>query len=333
MHAIAKRAVTALFIVLLSVSGWGSFAGAEPRMQPQRTIQPRAVLPDLAAKLQSSEFRLNFKDAYLVYQPPAGGAGKGVLQIAAELNVLSYGGDWDVAQLKPYLFHLRLNSWSGFYWKVNTSRGEVYRVTGGTFGALGGAETPLNSISVEAVGDANAPERFLLHFSDAYLIKPGTSSHPQIIASNMVLKSYGSSAASRGPFLRLRRIRDRAVELIRRYDVKAPGPAAPARQLSGGNLQKVVLAREFSGQPKVLVAAAPTRGLDVGAIETVHAYLRQAAADGVAILVISEDLDEVLTLADRVAVMYEGAIVGEADARTATVEQIGLLMAGVRSEP
>jgi len=153
------------------------------------------------------------------------------------------------------------------------------------------------------------------------------------IASNIVLKSYGSSAASRGPFLRLRRIRDRAVELIRRYDVKAPGPAAPARQLSGGNLQKVVLAREFSGQPKVLVAAAPTRGLDVGAIETVHAYLRQAAADGVAILVISEDLDEVLTLADRVAVMYEGAIVGEADARTATVEQVGLLMAGVRSEP
>jgi len=153
------------------------------------------------------------------------------------------------------------------------------------------------------------------------------------IASNVVLKSYGSSASSRGPFLRLRRIRERAVELIRRYDVKAPGPAAPARLLSGGNLQKVVLAREFSGQPKVLVAAAPTRGLDVGAIETVHAYLRQAAADGVAILVISEDLDEVLTLADRVAVMYEGAIVGEADARTATVEQVGLLMAGVRSEP
>ena len=152
------------------------------------------------------------------------------------------------------------------------------------------------------------------------------------IASNMVLKSYRGGATSRGPFLRLRRIRDLAVELIRRYDVKAPGPAAPARQLSGGNLQKVVLAREFSGQPKVFVAAAPTRGLDVGAIETVHAYLRQAAADGVAILVISEDLDEVLTLADRVAVMYEGAIVGEADARTATVEQVGLLMAGVRSE-
>jgi general nucleoside transport system ATP-binding protein len=153
------------------------------------------------------------------------------------------------------------------------------------------------------------------------------------IASNLVLKSYRAGDVSHGPFLRLRRIRRRAVELIGLYDVKAPGPGTPARQLSGGNLQKVVLAREFSGEPRVLVVAAPTRGLDVGAIETVHAYLRQAADEGVAILLISEDLDEVLTLADRVAVMYEGKIVGEVDGRSATVEEVGLLMAGVRSEP
>jgi simple sugar transport system ATP-binding protein len=150
------------------------------------------------------------------------------------------------------------------------------------------------------------------------------------IASNVVLKSYRGAEISRGPFLRLRRIRDRAVDLISRYDVKTPGPATPARQLSGGNLQKVVLGREFAGHPKVLVAAAPTRGLDVGAIEAVHAYLREAAAAGVAILLVSEDLDEVLTLADRVMVMYEGEVVGEVDAADATVEQLGLLMAGVR---
>jgi ABC-type uncharacterized transport system ATPase subunit len=149
------------------------------------------------------------------------------------------------------------------------------------------------------------------------------------ISSNIDLKSYRSDAT--GPFLRLRRIRERAVEMIRRYDVKTPGPDTPARQLSGGNLQKVVLAREFSSEPRVLVAAAPTRGLDVGAIETVHGYLSEAAERQVAVLLISEDLDEVLTLSDRIAVMYEGAIVGEADGQTATVEEIGLLMAGVRS--
>ena len=119
--------------------------------------------------------------------------------------------------------------------------------------------------------------------------------------------------------------------MIGRYDVKTPGPETPARQLSGGNLQKVVLAREFSSEPRVLVAAAPTRGLDVGAIETVHGYLREAAERQVAVLLISEDLDEVMTLSDRIAVMFEGAIVGEVEARTATIEEIGLLMAGVQS--
>ena len=89
-----------------------------------------------------------------------------------------------------------------------------------------------------------------------------------------------------------------------------------------------MLAREFSGSPPVLVAAGPTRGLDVGAIETVHGYLRSASAEGLAILLLSEDLDEVLALSDRVAVMYEGSIVGEVDARVATIEEIGLLMAG-----
>jgi simple sugar transport system ATP-binding protein len=154
-------------------------------------------------------------------------------------------------------------------------------------------------------------------------VAPGLS-----VETNLALKGYREPPVSRGPLLRLRAIRDRALELIGRYRIAAPGPAAPARQLSGGNLQKVVLAREFSGRPQVLVAAAPTRGLDVGAIETVHAYLREAAAEGVAVLLISEDLDEILALADRIAVMYEGAVLGELAAAGADVEEIGLLMAG-----
>ncbi|MGZ4412683.1 MAG: heme ABC transporter ATP-binding protein, partial [Gaiellaceae bacterium] len=106
------------------------------------------------------------------------------------------------------------------------------------------------------------------------------------------------------------------------------GVHAPARELSGGNLQKVVLAREFSGAPRVLVVAAPTRGLVVAAIEAVHSHLHRAAASGVGILLISEDLVEILALSDRIAVMYEGRIVGESDGRGATADEIGLLMAG-----
>jgi simple sugar transport system ATP-binding protein len=152
------------------------------------------------------------------------------------------------------------------------------------------------------------------------------------IASNVALKSYRGSQLARGPLLRLRAIRDHAAALIKRYDVRGGAPDLPARRLSGGNLQKVVLAREFEGQPRVLVAASPTRGLDVAAIETVHGYLRDAASRGVGVLLISEDLDEIMALADRIVVMYEGRIVGEATAEEATVEELGLLMAGGHAE-
>jgi ABC-type uncharacterized transport system ATPase subunit len=152
------------------------------------------------------------------------------------------------------------------------------------------------------------------------------------IASNVVLKSYRGRSVVKGPLLRLRTIREYAAQLIKRYDVRGGGPDLPARRLSGGNLQKVVIAREFEGKPRVLVIASPTRGLDVAAIETVHRYLRDAASNGVGVLLISEDLDEILALADRIAVIYEGAIVGEVDAASATVEEIGLLMAGGERE-
>ena len=157
-------------------------------------------------------------------------------------------------------------------------------------------------------------------------VAPGLS-----IAANGVLKSYRNPSTCRGPLLRLGAIRDLAQRAIERYDVRAPGPDTPARLLSGGNLQKVVLAREFDGDPRVLVAASPTRGLDVGSIETVQGYLRQAAAAGVGVLLISEDLDEILTLADRIAVLYEGRVMAIVPAGDARPEQLGLLMAGVAS--
>jgi simple sugar transport system ATP-binding protein len=148
------------------------------------------------------------------------------------------------------------------------------------------------------------------------------------IAENSVLKSYRRRGISLGPLLNWSLIREVARDLIRRYGVITPGPQLRARDLSGGNLQKLVLGREFSSAPKVLIAASPTRGLDVGAIEAVHAYLREAAGEGVAVLLISEDLDEIRALADRIVVLYEGRLTGEFDPATATIEEIGLAMAG-----
>jgi simple sugar transport system ATP-binding protein len=157
----------------------------------------------------------------------------------------------------------------------------------------------------------------------------GTGVAPSLsIASNTVLKAYRDPDVSAGPFLRRARIVQRATALIARYAVQAPGPETRARDLSGGNLQKVVIGREFAGEPRALVVAAPTRGLDVGAIENVHELLRSSAAAGIAVLMISEDLDEILALADRVLVMYEGRIVGERAGEGADVDELGMLMAG-----
>ena len=157
----------------------------------------------------------------------------------------------------------------------------------------------------------------------------GTGVAPRLpVSSNVVLKAYRRPPVSRGPLLRFKQIRERARSLMERYDVRASSPQVPAWQLSGGNLQKVVLAREFSSEPVVLVAASPTRGLDVAGIETVRAYLREAAKNGVGVLLISEDLDEILNLADRIVVMFEGRVSGVRDAATATPDELGLLMAG-----
>jgi ABC-type uncharacterized transport system ATPase subunit len=157
----------------------------------------------------------------------------------------------------------------------------------------------------------------------------GTGVAPNLpLSMNIELKSYRED--SLGPFLRLGRMRERAEEAIRAYDIKAAGPHVEAATLSGGNIQKVVLAREFAGNLKALIAASPTRGLDVSAVETVHRHLCDAADRGVGVLLISEDLDEILALADRVLVMYEGRLspVQNRD----DIDEIAVLMAGGQRE-
>jgi general nucleoside transport system ATP-binding protein len=190
-------------------------------------------------------------------------------------------------------------------------------------------------VRVRGRGLRNGDPRAAIAAGVAYVPEDrlGTGVAPSLsVASNVVLKAYREPHVSRGPLLRFKRIRELADRVIERYDVRTSGSHVPAWQLSGGNLQKVVLAREFSGDPAVLIAAAPTRGLDVAGIESVHSYLRDAASKGLGVLLISEDLDEILVLADRVAVMYEGSVVGERDAASATAEDIGLLMAGGKGE-
>jgi general nucleoside transport system ATP-binding protein len=148
------------------------------------------------------------------------------------------------------------------------------------------------------------------------------------IEENLVLKSYRRSPMSRGPLLNRAGIRANAVSLMDRFGVKAPSPQTPTRLLSGGNVQKVLLAREIAASPAVLVAASPTRGLDVGAIEVVRGLLMEAARAGTGVLLITEDLEEAIALSDRIVVLYEGQIAGSVERGHADVTELGLLMGG-----
>ena len=182
-----------------------------------------------------------------------------------------------------------------------------------------------NRPAIEAIrgGVAHVPED-----------RHGVGSAPSLsIADNLMMKSYRAAPVSRGLLIDTAVARHNAETLRDAYSISMPSIEAEARLLSGGNLQRLILAREIASGPRLMVAVQPTRGLDIGAIENVHRLLLDQRQGGTAILLISEDLDEILALADRVAVIYEGQLFGIVDAAGADVQEIGLMMTGTRAQP
>ena len=156
--------------------------------------------------------------------------------------------------------------------------------------------------------------------------------HEFTVAENLILREHQKMPYSKYGFLNLRDISKHADELIKQFRVKTPSQETHAKNLSGGNIQKIVLAREISRNPRAIIAAQPTRGLDIGATEYVREQLLVERRKGTAIMLISEDLDEILALSDRIAVIYEGQIMDIVPRADATPEKLGLLMAGVHPE-
>ncbi|MBX3531384.1 MAG: ABC transporter ATP-binding protein [Rhizobiaceae bacterium] len=152
------------------------------------------------------------------------------------------------------------------------------------------------------------------------------------IAENVALEAYRSPRFSKSGFLNGRAMRGFAEQVIGDYEVKCPGPDARIRLLSGGNMQKLILGRALDGDPAIILANQPTRGLDVGAVAYVQERLLAARARGAAVLLISEDLDEVLALADRIAVMYRGRLSEPFSRGEKTTAEIGAMMAGAGSD-
>ncbi|MBQ1976694.1 MAG: ABC transporter ATP-binding protein [Clostridia bacterium] len=154
------------------------------------------------------------------------------------------------------------------------------------------------------------------------------------LEDNMVLQRYFENEfTTKGGILRRGNIRDYAERLIEQFDVRSgQGPITMTRSMSGGNQQRAIIAREIDRDPRLLIAVQPTRGIDVGAIEYVHKQIVAERDAGKAVLLVSLELDEVMTVSDRILVMYEGEIVGELDPKTSTVEELGLYMAGAKRE-
>ena len=148
------------------------------------------------------------------------------------------------------------------------------------------------------------------------------------VADNMVLCNYYLPPFAKGMVLQQEAVDANARKLIEEYDVRTPSPFVPTAKLSGGNQQKVIVARELSRDVKLLIASQPTRGLDVGSIEYIHKEIIAMRDRGLGVLLISAELDEIMALSDRIAVMYRGQIVTTVDAKEATREQLGLWMAG-----
>jgi simple sugar transport system ATP-binding protein len=150
------------------------------------------------------------------------------------------------------------------------------------------------------------------------------------VEENLILENHTSAEFHRYGLMKSRKIHEFSNDLIAAYGIITAGRDAVTKSLSGGNLQKVMLARELAGRPAVIIASQPTRGLDVGAMEYIHQRILQERERGAGILLISEDLDEIFALSDRIAVMFEGQIMGETPVAAASREQIGLWMSGVR---
>ncbi len=150
------------------------------------------------------------------------------------------------------------------------------------------------------------------------------------ITNNTIMKSYRQPPVGKGWSIDANYARHNAEGLKEAYDILAPSVETMARKLSGGNLQKVILAREISGEPKLMVAVQPTRGLDVGAIEAIQRLILAQREEGTAVLLVSEELEELLALSDRIAVIYEGEIMGTVLTDEANVDELGLMMTGTR---
>jgi simple sugar transport system ATP-binding protein len=242
-----------------------------------------------------------------------------------ELKSVSALGDKGHKALKNIALNIRAGEILGIAGVAGNGQKELAEVITGLRRAVSG------QVIIGGVDMTNRGPREVIAAGVAYVPEDrlGMGLAPGLGAlDNVILKDYRSPGVAGKIFINAKAARERADRLVAEFEVKTPGLNTPVKLMSGGNLQRLLLAREISARPKLIVAVYPVRGLDIGATEAVYKLLLAQRAAGAAILLISEDLDEIFNLADRVAVLYEGRVTGMLSTGEADIETIGRMMVG-----
>lgn len=244
--------------------------------------------------------------------------------VVLDMNGVSARNNRDVPALRKVSLQVRSGEILGIAGVAGNGQSELAEVITGMRACTGSIKVGGEEVSNRSPG--LAIRRGVSHIPED---RTGVGTAPNMsITENTIMKSYYQQPIGNGWSIDFTEARQQAAQLKEAYDILAPSVDTMARKLSGGNLQKVILAREISAQPRLMVAMQPTRGLDVGAIEGIQKLLLEQREAGTAILLISEELDELLDLSDRIAVLYDGRIMGVLDAAEADIHKIGLMMTG-----
>jgi len=245
-------------------------------------------------------------------------------EIVLEVSNLSAENSRGLPAVKNISFTIREGEILGIAGVAGNGQSELVE-------AITGLRPCIGSICINGQEVANQSPRAGMKYGMAHIPedRTGVGTAPNIsITGNAIMKNYRQDPISNGWRINYPAADEHASGLKDLYDIQAPSVMTHARKLSGGNLQKLILAREISSDPKLIVAMQPTRGLDVGAIESVQNLLLEQRSNGAAILLLSEELEELFELSDRIAVIYEGELVGQMDANQADLNTVGMMMTG-----
>jgi ABC-type uncharacterized transport system ATPase subunit len=280
--------------------------------------------PDQATRQSLAEMMVGREVILTVDKKPAS-PGAPVLQV----ENLRAVDDRDAVAVDGATFEVRAGEVLGIAGVQGNGQTELVEVLTGLRPCQGG-HVAIGDVDVTSASPRKIAQQGVAHIPEDRHQHGMVAGYP--VADNLILNNYFRTPFAHGVIMDNHAIEDNALRLVHEFDIRTPSVYTPGSSLSGGNQQKMVVAREFSRPIKLLIAAQPTRGLDVGSIEFIHNRLVAARDEGVAVLLVSAELDEIMSLSDRIAVMFKGQIIATLDADQASREELGLLMAGVGQE-